>query len=136
MIIEVRSSVLHQAEDGHSRFRHYSYVGARAVAGRLQNICSQAFENALDRPEHFDGLRSKLDTKAQGMGGSTVALDGGDVPWPLVGMDLSVGVAARSPTLFVHPGDNPDRPLRAQVKHLKKFRRFHGHDHARAIVDS
>src|SRR5258708_7006010 len=135
MVIEVGSSVLHHAEGGYSRFRHYSYVGARAVAGRLQNICSHAGENALDRPEHFDRLRSKLDIKAQGMRGSTVAFDGGDVPWPLVRMNLSVGVAARSPSLFVHPGDNPDCPLRAQVKHLKKFRRFDGNDQASAIVD-
>src|SRR3981081_2845578 len=119
MVMEVRSSVLHHAEGGYSRFRHSSYVGARAVAGRLQNICSQALENDLDRPEHFDGLRSKLDIKAQGMGGSAVAFEGGDVPRPLGRMDLSVGVAARSPRLFVHPGDNPDCPLRAQVKQLK-----------------
>src|ERR1700724_2649843 len=135
MVIEVRSSVLHYAEGGYSRLRHDSDVGARAVAGRLQNIGSKALQNALDRPEHFDGLRSHLDIKAQGMRGSTVAFDGGDVPWKLVRMDLCVGVASRSPSLFVHPGDNPDCPLRAQVKHLKKFRRFHGNDHASAIVD-
>src|ERR1700680_2838857 len=135
MIIEVGSSVLQHAEGGYSRFRHDSDVGARAVAGRLQNIGSNALQNALDRPEHFDGLRSYLEIKPEGMRGSTVAFDGRDVPWQLVRMDLSVGVASRSSRLFVHPGDNPDCPLRAQVKHLKKFRRLHGNDHARAIVD-
>src|SRR5260370_33130799 len=119
MVIEVRLSVLHHAEGGYSRFRHSSYVGARAVAGRLENICSHAFENALDRPEHFDGLRSKLDTKAQGMRGSPVAFDGGDVPWPLFRMQVSVGAAAGVPTVFAQPRQNPEGPVRRQVTHPK-----------------
>src|ERR1700730_4031398 len=114
MVIEVRSTVLHHAEGRHSRFRHDRDVGARAVAGRLQNIGSNALQNALDGPEHFDRLRSNLDIKAQGMRGSSVAFDGGDVPWQLVRMGLSVGVASRSSTLFVHPADNLECPRRAE----------------------
>src|ERR1700682_6736356 len=123
MVIEVRSSVLHYAEGGYPRLRHDSDVGARAVAGRLQNIGSNALQNALDRPEHFDGLRSNLEIKAQGVRGSTVAFDGGDVPWQLVRVGLSVGVASRSSRLLVHPGDKPDCPLRDTMKDQTKVPR-------------
>ena len=69
------------------------------------------------------------------MGGSGVALDGGDVVGEVVGEFGGVGAAAGASGFFVHPGDYAEGAGGAQVETLEDFGGLHGHDYAGSVVD-
>ncbi len=69
------------------------------------------------------------------MTGAAVDLHRGKVIRDLLLMLLRVSFASGQSILFVHPGDDAKRPLRAQLKLLHQVRRLHRDRDAGAIID-
>src|SRR5260370_13801275 len=69
------------------------------------------------------------------MRGPGVTFDRGDMMGEFRGVIFGICLAPRSSSLFVHPGNDAQGALGAQVQFLKNLGRLHGNHDTRAVVD-
>ena len=135
VVIEVGSAVLHHAKGRYSVIGHGGDVGSRRITAGLEDGSADTLEHTLHRPESLDGGRRGFDIKADRMGGSGIALDGGDVANKIGRVFAGVGFAARAAGFLIHPGDDSEGAGWGQVEALENFGSLHGDNDTGAVVD-
>src|SRR5258708_32305108 len=116
MVVVIFVHIWEDAEKWNAFFGHWHDVGNSGwLRALLKYSCADAAEDHLHRLQSFGRGFTHFCYEAERMGGSNVTLDGCDVVFEVATVIFSVLGATGAIGLFIHPCNNSQRALWAEV---------------------